>query len=117
MNLDKNDTMKMKYDTGSTTTFIITYLGDSEFKKGNGMHYPYITKGAGYGMIDDITNEELKEIVEDIDRTGKSDYCALLYGGRNSYLYDYRKFDLDNNNLYVRRYFLKIKYSYEYGEE
>lgn len=117
MNLDKNDTMKMKYDTGSTTTFIITYLGDSEFKKGNGMHYPYITKGAGYGMIDDITNEELKEIVEDIDRTGKSDYCALLYGGRNSYLYDYREFDLDNNNLYVRRYFLKIKYSYEYGEE
>ncbi len=113
MSLKKNDTMKMKYDTGSTTTFIITYLGESEFKRGNGMHYPYITKGAGYGMIDDITSEELKEIVEDIDKRGKSDYYALRYEGRHSYVYDYREFDLDKNNLYVRRYFWKIKYRYE----
>lgn len=117
MNLNKNDTMIMEYDTGATTTFIITYLGDGEFEKGKGMHYPYITKGAGYGMIDDITSEELKKIVENIDKTGKSNYRALLYGGRNSYIYDYRKFDLDENNLYVRRYFSKIKYSYECDED
>lgn len=113
LNLKENDSMMMRYDTGSTTTFVITYLGESEFKKGNGMHYPYITKGAGYGMIDDITCEELKKIVNDIDKKGKSNYCALRYGGRNSYDYDYRKFDLDKNNLYVRRYFFRIKYSYE----
>lgn len=37
MKPNKNDTMKMKYDMGSTTTFIIKCLGDNEFKKGNGI--------------------------------------------------------------------------------
>lgn len=113
MNLEQNDTMKMRYDTGSTTTFIITYLGESEFRRGNGMHYPYINDGAGYGMIDDITNEELKEVVEDIDKTGESHYYVFCIDGRNNEIYDYRKFDLNKNNLYLRRYFQKIKYSYE----
>ena len=115
INLNENDTMKMEYDTGSTTTFIITYLGESEFKKGNGMHYPFVIDGAGYGMIDDITNNELKKIIDDIDKTGQSDYYALCMDGRNNYNYDYRTFDLDKNNLHIRRYFRKIKYGYEYG--
>lgn len=115
--LNENDTMKMKYDTGSTTTFKITYLGYREFEKGNGMHYPYVIDGAGYGMIDDITNKELRDIVNDIDKIGKSDYSVLRIDGRNSEIYDYRKFDLDKNNLYVRRYLGKIKYGYENGGE
>lgn len=114
--LKENDTMRMEYDTGSTTTFIITYLGESEFEKGNGMHYPFVIDGAGYGMIDDITSEELKDIVDDIDKNGKSDYYALCMDGRNSRIYDYRNFDLDKNNLHIRRYFSKIKHGYEDGE-
>lgn len=113
--LKENDTMRMEYDTGSTTTFIITYLGESEFEKGNGMHYPFVTDGAGYGMIDDISSDELKDVVDDIDRVGKSDYYALCNDGRTSEIYDYRIFDLDRNNLYVRRYFQKIKHGYEDG--
>ena len=115
--LKKNDIMRMEYDTGSTTSFIITCLGENEFKRGNGMHYPHIIDGAGYGMIDDITDWELKKVVEDIDKTGESHYSVLRIDKRNSEIYDYRNFDLDKNNLYVRRYFWKIKYSYEYGEE
>ena len=111
--LKENDTMRMEYDSGSTTIFIITYLGESDFRRGNGMHYPYVIDGAGYGMIDDITSEELKQIVENIDKTGKSDYYALRMHGRDSYNYDYRIFNLDKNNLQVRRYFRKIKYKYE----
>lgn len=116
ISLKENDTMRMEYDTGSTTTFKITYLGEREFEKGNGMHYPYIIAGAGYGMIDDITSEKLKDIVDDIDKKGKSDYYALYMDGRNSRIYDYRNFDLDRNNLHVRRYFGKIKHGYEDGE-
>ena len=114
--LKENDTMEMEYDTGSTTVFKITYLGDSEFKKGNGMHYPYIIDGAGSGMIDDITSDELKDVVENIDKTGQSDYSVLCIDGRHTKTYDYRKFDLKKNNLHVRRYFYKIKYGYEVGE-
>ena len=116
LRLKENDTMIMEYDTGSTTTFKITYLGSRAFEKGNGMHYPYIIDGKGYGMIDDITSDELKEVVDDIDKTGKSDYYALEMDGRYSKIYDYRNFDLGKNNLHVRRYFYKIKYGYEHGE-
>ena len=115
--LKENDSMRMEYDTGSTTAFIITYLGESNFEKGNGMHYPYIIDGAGYGMIDDITNEELKSVVDEIDKNGKSEYYVLCMDGRNSEIYDYRNFDLGKNNLCVRRYFRKIKYGYENEEE
>lgn len=116
LDLKENDTMNMEYDTGSTTTFKITYLGSRDFEKGNGMHYPYIKDGMGSGMIDNITGEELKEVVEDIGKTNKSEYYVLCIDGRNSKHYDYRDFDLNKNNLHVRRYFFKIKNGYEYGE-
>lgn len=113
LELKKNDTMIMSYDTGSTITFKITYLEERSFERGNGMHYPYIIDGAGYGMINDITNDELKEVINNIDKTGKSNYKILCIDGRRTEIYDYRNFDLDKNNLYVRRYFSKIKYGYE----
>ncbi len=114
--LEENDTMEMEYDTGSTTTFKITYLGSREFERGNGMHCPYIIDGKGSGMIDDITDEQLKEVVDKIDKTGTSNCYALCIDSRQSELYDYRDFDLDKNNLHVRRHFYQIKYGYEQGE-
>ena len=116
LGLKENDHMEMEYDTGSTTMFKITYLDSKPFEKGNGMHYPYIIDGKGSGMIDDITSDELKKVVDDIDKKGKSNYYALEMDGRRSKIYDYRNFDLSKNNLQVRRYFYKIKYGYEYGE-
>ena len=116
LGLKEKDHMEMEYDTGSTTMFKITYLGSRPFEKGNGMHYPYIIDGKGSGMIDDITSDELKKVVDDIDKKGKSNYYALEMDGRRSKIYDYRNFDLSKNNLQVRRYFYKIKYGYEYGE-
>ncbi len=109
--------MEMEYDTGSTTTFKITYLGSRDFEKGNGMHYPYIIDGKGSGMVDDVSMKEFHEIIDQIDRTGKSEYYVWCIGGRRSKVYDYRIFNLDKNNLYVRRYFFRIKYSYEAGCE
>lgn len=106
----------MDYDTGSTMTYTITYLGSRDFEKGNGMHYPYIIDGAGFGVIDDTTNYELKQIIEDIDKKGESDYqyMDLFHVLRP---YDYRTFDLDKNNLHLRRSFRKIKNGYEIGED
>ena len=34
--------MEMKYDSGSTTTFKITYLGCSDLERGKDSHYSYI---------------------------------------------------------------------------
>lgn len=115
LNLKTNDKLIMNYDTGSTITFNLTYLGSRSFEKGNGMHYPYITGGAGLGIINDYTNFELKEMVDDIDRKGKSNYqyisMFLTYKD-----YDYRNFDLKKNNLHLKRFYRKIKQGYEQNQ-
>ena len=108
----ENDTMKMEYDTGSTTTFRIKYIGSRDIEKHNGMHYPHIADGAGQGMLDDLCDFELKEIVDDIDKKGYSDHY-FTPGYRSNRIYDYREFDIAKNNLHVKRYFWKIKKEYE----
>ncbi len=111
--LEENDTMVMNYDNGSPTTFKITYLGQRDFEKGTRMRFPEIVDGAGYGMIDDLTNSELKDIVEEIDKKGTSDYEVVCKDQKGTEIYDYRNFDLEENNAYLKKCFLKIKYSYE----
>lgn len=110
--LIENDTMIMEYDTGSTTTFKITYLGSREFEKNNGMHYPYVIDGAGHGMLDDICDFELKEIVEDIDKKGYSKHYFTPGYCRNK-TYEYKDFNIAKNIIHIRRYFPIIKNGYE----
>ena len=113
--LKENDTMEMEYDTGSTTTFKITYLDSRDLEKGNGTHYPYIIDGAGRGMLDDICDFELKEIVDDIDKKGYSEYY-FTPGYERTIKYDYREFNIKNNNALLKGLVLEIKNGYEVGE-
>ncbi len=87
LNLKNNDLMEMEYDYGSTTTFIIKYLGEVE--KREEIVYPYIVKGRGCGMLDDMSSGMLEEIVENIDREGVSNYW-FTPGYEREYHYDYR---------------------------
>ncbi len=113
--LKENDTMEMDYDTGSTTTFKITYLGSREMEKYNGKHYPYIIDGAGRGMLDDLCDFELKEIVDDIDKKGYSEHY-FTPGYERTIKYDYRKFNIKNNNALLKGLVLDIKNGYEVGD-
>ncbi len=113
--LKEDDTMEMEYDTGSTTTFKITYLGSRNLERGNGMHYPYIIDGAGRGMLDDMCDFELKKIVDDIDEKGYSNHY-FTPGYERTIKYDYRKFNIKNNNALLKGLILEIKNGYEVGE-
>lgn len=113
--LKENDTMEMEYDTGSTTTFKITYLSSRDLERGNGTHYPYIIDGAGRGMLDDMCDFELKEIVDDIDKKGYSEHY-FTPGYERTIKYDYRKFNIKNNNALLKGLILEIKNGYEVGE-
>ena len=115
INLKENDTMQMDYDTGSTTTFKITYLGSRKMEKYNGKHYPYIIDGAGRGMLDDLCDFELKEIVDDIDKKGYSEHY-FTPGYERTIKYDYRKFNIKNNNALLKGLVLDIKNGYEVGD-
>lgn len=113
--LKENDTMEMEYDYGSTTTFKITYLGCSDLERGKGSHYPYIIDGEGRGMLDDMCDFELKEIVDDIDKKGYSEHY-FTPGYERTIKYDYRKFNIKNNNALLKGLVLEIKNGYEVGE-
>lgn len=113
--LKENDTMEMEYDYGSTTTFKITYLESREATEYEGYLYPNIVDGAGRGMLDDMCDFELKEIVEDIDKKGFSEHYVTP-GYEKYEKYDYRKFDIKANNKKLKGLVLEIKNGYEIGE-
>ena len=115
VDFENNNKMIMEYDFGSTTTFIITYLESRNMEKYNGNHYPYIVDGAGRGMIDDMCDFELKEVVEDIDKKGYSDHF-FTPGYERKIKYDYRYFNIENNNALLKGEILDIKNGYEVGE-
>lgn len=112
LKLELNEEMVMEYDFGSTTTFIIKLIDKLEFKNGDGNRYPKILAGKGNGMLDDISSEELIEIVEETDRSGKSEHYYTP-GYEVDEIYDYRVYDLENDNGYLRSNFWEIKYGYE----
>ena len=115
VDFENNNKMIMEYDFGSTTTFIITFLESRNIEKYNGNHYPYIVDGAGRGMIDDMCDFELKEVVEDIDKKGYSDHF-FTPGYERKIKYDYRYFNIENNNALLKGEILDIKNGYEVGE-
>ena len=115
VDFENNNKMIMEYDFGSTTTFIITFLESRNIEKYNGNHYPYIVDGAGRGMIDDMCDFELKEVVEDIDKKGYSDHF-FTQGYERKIKYDYRYFNIKNNNALLKGEILDIKNGYEVGE-
>ena len=115
VDFENNNKMIMEYDFGSTTTFIITYLESRNMEKYNGNHYPYIIDGAGRGMLDDMCDFELKEVVEDIDKKGYSDHF-FTPGYERKIKYDYRYFNIENNNGLLKGEVLDIKNRYEDGQ-
>ena len=112
LRIKENDTMEMKYDFGSTTTFKITYLGSKELSIYDEYLYPLIIDGSGHGMLDDISSYELQEIIEDIDKKGYSVHSVTPGYGKDE-IYDYRDFDIDTNNEKLKGKILQIKNNYE----
>lgn len=115
LELEENDIMEMEYDYGSTTTFKITYLESRDATGYEGYLYPNIVDGAGRGMLDDMCDFELKEIVDDIDKKGYSEHYVTP-GYEKYEKYDYRKFNIKTNNKKLKGLILEIKNGYEVGE-
>lgn len=113
--LKENDIMTMEYDTGSTTTFKITYLESRDITVYEEYLYPNIIDGAGRGMLDDMCDFELKKIVEDIDKKGFFEHYVTP-GYEKYEKYDYRKFNIKTNNRKLKGLVLQIKNGYEVDE-
>lgn len=104
--------MEMENDFGSTTTFKIKYLGSRELEENDKTYYPSIIDGAGNGMLDDVSEFDLEDIVKDTDKLGYSKYPYSMRYETNK-MYDYREFDLKKNNIMVKKVYPLIKKGYE----
>ncbi len=116
LKLKKKDTMEMEYDTGSTTTFHITYIGSRKLKNDREqVLYPLVTAGEGLGMLDDMCDFDLKDIVEDTDQLGYSNHY-FTPGYETTKKYDYRKYNIKKDNKELKGKILAIKNGYEVGD-
>ena len=96
LKIKNKDTLVMEYDYGSTTTFYITFLGSKDLNILDNYKYPLIVDGKGQGMLDDLCDFELKEIVDDTDKLGHSDYY-FTPGYERTNKYEYREYDMNHD--------------------
>ena len=100
LGLKLGDRIRMDYDFGTTQTFWLELVAVDDMKRGWGRRYPYVLDGAGLGIIDDMSCEELSELIAQIDRTGKTD--EPIYYQERRISWDYRWFDLDCMNSLLK---------------
>ena len=100
LELKQGDRIRMDYDFGTTQTFWLELVAVDDMKRGWGRRYPYVLDGAGRGIIDDMSCEELSELIAQIDRTGKTD--EPIYYQERRISWDYRWFDLDCMNSLLK---------------
>ena len=103
---------EFNYDFGSPTIFDIEYLGSYELEEKQKISVPKVHEGKGFGMIDNIINEDLIEIVEKSEKTKRPEHFVnnIFY---DIVLFDNESFDLRGNNLKMEVLFNKIKELYE----
>ena len=100
LKLKLGDRIRIEYDFGTTQTFWLELVEIADMKRGWGRRYPYVLDGAGRGIIDDMSCEELSELVAQIDRNGNTD--DPIYYQERMMPWDYRWFDLDCMNSLLK---------------
>lgn len=115
LKLEIGDKIHMIYDFGEEQEFEITLLSDEEMPKDSGRSYPKVSDGAGRGIIDDMSADELLKLIKKIDKTGKSDFT---YAHRGEDLpWDYHDYQIDIDNALLKGEIARIKYAYENPED
>lgn len=100
--------MKLTYDFGTEQHFLLTLTAARDMKRGEGRHFPWVTAMNGRGIIDDMLVEELAELIQQIDKNGKTD--EPIYYSRDgiedcTFLpapWDINHFDLKTENALLK---------------
>ena len=96
LKLKSGDSLFLEYDYGAGWIFDIEFLSSAPLKKGTGTHYPYITDGMGWGIIEDTCPEEL--------------LCQIKAN-------EIREFDLETSNYLLKGVVQRMQESYEDFED
>ena len=112
LKLSVDNVLKMEYDYGAGWEFEIKLVSITEMKRGTGAHYPYVTDGQGKGIIEDTSPYELEDIINQIDKTGQL-HKIYDYEYDKEREWDYRKFDLEYCNIFLKDRIFRIQCVYE----
>ena len=107
-----NKTMIMNYDFNKTTTFNIELIDSRDIIDSNEYLYPNVIDGYGRGMLEDISGDELKEIIIDIEENNNLEHPFPPRYKKKS-LYDHRYFNLKLVNARLKALMYEMKNRYE----
>ncbi len=112
INLEIGSEIMMTYDYGCEQVFKITLLEIYDMEKGASVKYPKVIAGAGKGILNDVFSEDFKAIIDEIDKTGKSEHEYMNPYGE--YVkWDYRDFDIELLNKSLKYDIETIRQAYE----
>ena len=109
------DKLEMVYDFGCEQVFAIEVTAIAPMPRGSGRAYPKIIAGEGCGIVDDLSADELLEIIHAIDADGESSF--YYEGKRPDVLWDYRRYDLKADNALLKGEIEDIADGYSAFEE
>ncbi len=112
LKFNEEESFVMEYDTGSPTIFEINYLAERDIDHSDSILFPIIIDGGGRGMIDDVSSQDLVDIVNETDEKGYSTYFYTP-GYEREEVYDYRFFDIQSTNRILKGLILEMKDGYE----
>ncbi len=105
------DKMEMEYDYGAGWCFDIELVSVEPMKKGMGTHYPYVTDGAGRGIIEDLSIGEWVDYVTKTDETGVKPIYYDVFD--KEVTWDYQRFDLKTLNALLKGTIQRMQENYE----
>ena len=114
--MEPGESIKMIYDLGCEQVFGIKLMEIEAMPRGHGAAYPKVLDGAGCGIIDDISADELLEVIKKID----SGEGSGIYYSKHDLPphfeipeWDYRKYDLKSDNTLFKGEIDLIREAYE----
>lgn len=107
--------IEMIYDLGCWQEFDIELVSVRDMEKGHSTSYPKIIGGAGRGIVDDMSDDELLSAIKRIDEGKSSD---IIYNTCANEPWDYRDYDISVDNALLKGKIRRIQDGYEdYDEE
>ena len=115
LNIKIGDKLCMLYDFGCDQEFDIEVTDIQPMGRGQGRAYPKIIAGEGRGIIDDMSADDLADIIMQIDRTG---FSGIQYAGDGIILndmpdWDYRNYSMEYDNSLLKGTIARIAEGYE----
>ena len=112
LHMKPGDCLRMIYDFGLDQVFHLVLVSEETMPRGQGRRYPHLVDGAGRGILDDVPTEMLKMLIEQIDRSGRTE--QPVYYGDDEKPWDYRTFNLEHEDRMLKA---KIRWIAEGFEE